>query len=393
MPAHKQFLTLLFLLIFQHAFSQKRFDITISLDSSINSNKIFCSYDNGKDTVYVKNEFVNNRCRLSGNFYSNSVSFTVYYTNPQNAYCSNTFHIDTRPAKVRLTDTTKATDGSRLKYDSAINVHPVTDTTFTHLNTQLYLFRKKEAVAMSQLWEKHAKHIIKEDSFEILNQKYFRALNDKTFLFLKKHPKDYFSLWCFQQQVVGPSLSVFRGDTSYFRSLVLYFTSTFPVFYTASFEGQKIVDELGGLIKSKRPSQVALPFSLKNIAGKTVSLSDFKGKYILLDFWASWCRPCRQNNPVLKMINQKYKSSNFELISISADTNPISWESASKQDSLDWVNLSDLKGIESGVATEYGISSYPTYILIDPSGKIILRTENEIEKIDGELQGIFKSGS
>lgn len=60
---------------------------------------------------------------------------------------------------------------------------------------------------------------------------------------------------------------------------------------------------------------------------------------------------------------------------------------------MNWLNVSDLKGVNSEVAIEYGITAYPTYILIDPSGKIIMRTENEIEKIEGELQGIFKSGN
>ncbi|HSN09387.1 MAG TPA: hypothetical protein VLS85_10120, partial [Hanamia sp.] len=76
--AYKQFLILLFLIAVQPAFSQKVFHLTISLDSSIDSRKIFCAYDNGKDTVYLKNEFVNNRCNISYNFYSDSVSFTVY---------------------------------------------------------------------------------------------------------------------------------------------------------------------------------------------------------------------------------------------------------------------------------------------------------------------------
>ena len=305
MLAYKQFLTLLFLATFQHAFSQKVFHLTISLDSTIDSRKIFCAYDNGKDTVHLKNEFVNNQCNISGNFYSDSVSFSIYYTNPQHAYCSNTFHIGTGPAKIRLTDTTKTTNGSQLKYESIVNVHPLIDTTFNRLNTQFYLFRKKEAEAMSELWEKRAKHTIREDTFELLNQQYFRALNDRSIIFLEKHPNDYFSFWLFHQQVEMPSLVVFRGDTTCFKSLLLSFTSTFPSFYTTSFEGQKIINELEGLIRSKDSNQVALPFSLKSINGKTVRLNDFKGKYILLDFWASWCQPCRQNNPVLKAINNE----------------------------------------------------------------------------------------
>jgi len=122
-----------------------------------------------------------------------------------------------------------------------------------------------------------------------------------------------------------------------------------------------------------------------------VSLSDFKGKYVLLDFWASWCGPCRINNPILKSIINKYKNFNFELISISADEKSDKWKTAIKKDAMNWVNLSDLKGMKSQVVIEYGISAFPTYILIDPSGKIILRTENEIEKIREKIAEIFIS--
>lgn len=390
MPANKQFLTLLFLLIFHHAFSQKRFDITISLDSNINSKQIFCSYENGKDTIYVKNKFLNNICKLQGKFHSRFILLRINYTNNDGGYCSNLFSINESPVSIRLTDN-KGANETQLSYHKLKNAVPETDTAIARLNEELFTFRKKEAEAVASLFEKHQSEIGRNDSITLLSQKLYKALNDRAILFLRKHPKDYFSFWYFRDQVARPSMVLMRGDTSYFRSLLDTFNSIFPRFYTKSFKGQELTNKLDGLIKAKETKQVALPFSMKDVEGNIVNLSDFKGEYILLDFWASWCPPCRANNPILKKINTKYANSNFKLISISTDEDSDKWKDAIKKDSMNWLNISDLKGVNSRVAAEYGITGYPTYILIDPSGKIIMRKENEIEKIEGELQKILRS--
>lgn len=330
MPAHKQFLTFLFLVIFQHAFSQKRFDITISLDSNINSKQIFCSYENGKDTVYVKNKFVNNICRLKGEFYSKFTTIEIDYFKHAGAYCSNIFSIDNKAAKIHFIDNNSA-DETQLKYDNIQNATPVSDTATAKLKTELLTFREKQGQAVSDLYEKHHSEIGRNDSITFLSQKLYKSLNDQTILFLRKYPKEYFSFWFFCEQVVAPSLILMRKDTTYFRSLIDSFKSVFPDVYTESFEGQEIIKELDGLIKDREIKQVALPFSMKDVEGNIVNLSDFKGEYILLDFWASWCHPCRANNPILKKINTKYANSKFKLISISTDEDSDKWKEAVKK--------------------------------------------------------------
>lgn len=381
----KQLFTLLFALTFQHAFSQERFDITISLDSSLDSKNISCSYDNGRNKVFVKDTFVNNTCRLKGEYFSKLVAFQVDY-NHGGRYFSSSFFIKNKPAKIHFIDSDTLT--SLLKYDTIKNATAIMDTATDKTWRDLFLFREKQAGALSDLWQKHGNEIGKNDSITLLNRQLFKALNDRTILFLQKYPNDYYSFWIFREHIVSPSL-VFIKDTSYFRSLLDSFKSIFPAVYTESFEGQQVIKKLEGLIKAKEASQIAFPFSLKDNSGKIVKSSDFKGKYILLDFWASWCGPCRANNPVLKRINDKYHNSKFELISISADENSNNWKAAIKKDSMNWTNLLDLKGRNSKILDAYGIAAYPTYILINPSGKVILRTENEIAKIQEKIEDIF----
>lgn len=136
--------------------------------------------------------------------------------------------------------------------------------------------------------------------------------------------------------------------------------------------------------KKKEVGALAMDFAQNDINNKPVKLSDFKGKYVLIDFWASWCAPCRAENPnVVKAYNQ-LKGKNFEIIGVSLDEKKEAWVKAIEHDALPWVNVSDLKGWKNEVAVKYGVSAVPQNILVDPAGKVIaknLRGEELISKL------------
>lgn len=135
----------------------------------------------------------------------------------------------------------------------------------------------------------------------------------------------------------------------------------------------------------------ALPFAQTDTSGKTVSLNDFKGKYVLVDFWASWCVPCRVENPHVVAAYQQFKNKNFTVLGISFD-NPGQherWMEAIHADNLSWTQVSDLKGWKNEVGVLYDIKSIPSNLLIDPNGIIIaknLRGDKLKEKLQ-ELLG------
>jgi len=112
-------------------------------------------------------------------------------------------------------------------------------------------------------------------------------------------------------------------------------------------------------------------FSQADVNGKLVSLSSFRGKYVLVDFWASWCGPCRQENPNLLAAFNKYKNKNFTVFGVSLDQNKQKWIDAIEMDSLTWTNVSDLQGWQNAVAQQFKIFSIPQNFLIDPYGKVI----------------------
>jgi thiol-disulfide isomerase/thioredoxin len=107
--------------------------------------------------------------------------------------------------------------------------------------------------------------------------------------------------------------------------------------------------------------------------GKMLSLSDLRGKVVLVDFWASWCGPCRRENPNVKRVYDEYKEKGFEILGVSLDRTEDRWLQAIEKDGLQWLQVSDLKGWKNEVALMYSVSSIPHTILLDAEGKIIAR--------------------
>ena len=115
-------------------------------------------------------------------------------------------------------------------------------------------------------------------------------------------------------------------------------------------------------------------FTQQNIDGKNIKLSDYRGKYVLLDFWASWCIPCRKENPNMVKAYAAYKSKGFEILSVSLDSEKKDWIEAVNKDNLSWQHVSDLKGWQNAVSKGiYKVRSVPQNYLIDPNGVVIAK--------------------
>ena len=122
-------------------------------------------------------------------------------------------------------------------------------------------------------------------------------------------------------------------------------------------------------IRAEQP--LAPDFRQADAQGKLVQLSALRGQYVLLDFWASWCPPCRAENPVLAQAYRRYKGKKFTILSVSLDHNRAAWLKAVQADGLTWPQVSDLKGWDNAAAARYHIEALPQNFLLDPAGHIV----------------------
>ena len=150
-------------------------------------------------------------------------------------------------------------------------------------------------------------------------------------------------------------------------------------------EIKKMIDAYKTVALGKVPPD----FTQTTPEGKNISLSSLKGKYVLVDFWASWCGPCRRENPnVVKTYNQ-FKDKDFEIFGVSYDTKKPNWEKAIKDDGLAWYQVSDLLGWKNATSELYGIKAIPANLLLDRDGKIIAKNIFG-KKLTEKLSEVFK---
>ncbi|WEK21537.1 MAG: TlpA disulfide reductase family protein [Candidatus Pedobacter colombiensis] len=219
-----------------------------------------------------------------------------------------------------------------------------------------------------------------------MQTRYEKAANEKKALqrkFAKSHPASFFSLVALTE-AAGNSIDV-KTIEPIFKALSAEVRNTSV--------GQEFAKEIE-FAKAILVGGMAPDFTQNDLNDKPISLSSFKGKYVLIDFWASWCKPCRAENPNVVDAYNRYKYKNFTVLGVSLD-NPGKkelWLAAVVKDNLTWTQVSDLKGWNNAVAKQYGISSIPQNVLIDPSGKVVAKNLRG-DALHQKLQEVIGSGT
>lgn len=201
---------------------------------------------------------------------------------------------------------------------------------------------------------------------------------DKQLEYAKEHPNSVFSLIALSEVVN------YKKDMAQITPTFLALNAK----YRDSKRGKEIDQRIKSVALTAKGAEAPL-FTMKDVNGHPVSLKDLRGKTVLLEFWASWCSPCRAENPNLKQQYQMYKDKGFEILGVSLDNDKKKWEEAIAKDGIPWIHVSDLKGWSNEAGILYGVSGVPAGFLIGPDGKIIGK-DLRGETLNAKLAELFK---
>jgi len=328
---------------------------------------VTCQYYNGNNNVEVTDTFINNTLTVKGSYFTEKVTFTISVRNNNIVIYKDEFFITEKPAKVAIYYDLKS-DNKMYGNKNLVNALPALDETHNPLYKELLKYRIKESTALSELWKNYGDKIGVNDSITQQSTKLFKTLNKRTILFLKEHAQNYYSFWYFKYQITYPAIAMIRDDRRYFQELIAVFKTTFPEKYTKSVEGENLIREMDIYANPPLKEGVAAPvFEIADIAGNPVNTSAHNSKYLLLNFWQTWCPPCISEIPSLIDLKDKYTSDKLEIISITNETNFNKVSNFIKEHNMSWTNIWDK---EDHLRYLFRVNAYPTTILIDNKGII-----------------------
>ena len=270
-----------------------------------------------------------------------------------------------------------------------INKDSIADTQISGTKAQeIYDNSKQEMAAFDDIWQGFYYNTYRymTDEEKAKNEKYLNTIYDSAQVMKKNFVSDFIKNnadnYACAQVIIEQEQAL--GEDEMLESYNLLSNTALQ-----SLPGEQLTKRIT-IIKRTTIGQPLIDFTMNDTEGNPVKLSEAaKGKYLLVDFWAAWCSPCRAENPNVLANYNKYHAKGFDVLGVSFDEKKENWLKAVKDDALPWLQISDLKGWANAAGKLYGISSIPQNILLDPEGKIIAKNLRG-EALGEKLKEILK---
>ena len=287
---------------------------------------------------------------------------------PEDEWQADTFHFFIENSKMALT----ATDSIK---NAALKGSRATDESIEIENQIAPLTDEILALYGRMKGRTKEEKLITYDTIEV----YVDSIRAVAHTFIMSHPDSYIALERFQRHEMPKNFDPAEAEKN--------FNALFGEELQQTKVGQAIAEKIS-IAKNSQIGKEAPDFTQNTPEGEAFTLSSLRGKYVLVDFWAAWCKPCRAENPFVVKAYNKYKDKNFEIVGVSLDADKGSWVAAIEKDGLPWIHVSDLKHWKNEVALQYDISSVPANVLINPEGIIVARNLRG-EALTKKLSEIF----
>jgi thiol-disulfide isomerase/thioredoxin len=356
---------------------QNIFHVLIQKPAAAASKNFRITYDNGIKIITVTDTFKNNKLAFSDTFYSKLAVVEITYSVNDSTDYSDTYFAGTKPARIVFAKDAMQYANRHFIHSTLENVTEISQNKTHQQRLKLY---KHEAAEINDFRNKNGSAAYRTDSLKNILDKKLSALFAKYIDFIKINGTAYYSFWFFRTQIIPRYMNDRNANIADFTKLLSVYNTVFPYAFKTTIEGKKTKELLTGRINTRKNYPVP-GFEIKDIEGNLIRLEDLQGKYVLIDFWASWCPPCMKERPFIKEVHDKYASEKLVIISISNDVNYDRFKDAIKENKMNWINIFG----NENLSKEFGVAGIPATFLIDKKGILIFDSKEEHLEVLGAL--------
>ena len=351
--------------------AQQKFIVTVNFPKGLIANKIEISYYTGIKEKKIKPRINKKSITISDSFYSKYASLIILIDS-NNYYLPayNSFYVSKRPANIVFNPQRNSSKKEYPKYKlrNAYDVSSISNK-----------FRNYIASEEKELNDYANSHEIDSIYFSL-----FRKLISKKLKFIQKNKKFYYSFQIFKKEI---SPITFGKKDSLLDALLDFYTVTFPQDFKETIEGNQITNILQSRKVATHDNIKAPDFTTTDILGHNFSLQSQRGKYVLINLWATWCIPCVAELPAIKQIRNKYPGDSLAIVSVSYDRDTLPFLQALQKHKMDWINVYR----DEELGDKYGGRIFlPGLFLIDKDG-VIIYNRNSGKETDFEKLSVLNS--